>query len=159
MPKSKKRPSLVKQRASFRYPDEENEDVNTHINVKNEDGTSEAALDTHGNPQASEALECPVSEGMTETKDGYNQASNENTVGNNKQTVEHQDKDTGRNPTVNPFLKRISFEDLKEEVKLMPTFPPPDFVRTGSDDSGTGCSGTRPGSRTQTRYYTRYFEK
>ena len=48
----------------------------------------------------------------------------------------------------NPFVSRISFEDLKEEVRLMPTFPPPDFVRTGSNDSD---KGTRPGISARTR--------
>ena len=158
MPKLRKRPSLVKQRASFRYPDEDNEveDVNMDQKVSNEEVTSEGSLGTHGDPQASGNLECPSSEDMTDTKDGQIPVSNEGAVGDNNQTVESQEKDTGRIPPVNPFLKRISFEDLKEEVKLMPTFPPPDFVRTGSDDSGTGCSGTRPGSRAQTRYLSRY---
>ena len=77
---------------------------------------------------------------------------NEACLNNQKDHGVETDKEKNRSSSSNPFVTRISFEDLKEEVRLMPTFPPPDFVRTGSDDSGTGCSGTRPGSRAQTRY-------
>lgn len=155
--KSKRRPLLVKQKPSFRYPDEDDSTENLH-------------------DKAHQDIQRPTQNIEDEFQDESTNAPNNNSrlreddmhttdvmqvevLDENRDCLDKQnasaigiDKVKDRQPSCNPFVTRISFEDLKEEVKLMPTFPPPDFVRTGSDDSGTGCSGTRPGSRAQTRY-------
>ena len=155
--KSKQRPLLVKQKPSFRYPDEvdstENMHNKPHQDIQRpahniEDESQDDPTNTSNNNSritgedrhTTDVIQVELLDGNRDCLDKQNASG----VG--------IDKVTDRQPSCNPFVTRISFEDLKEEVKLMPTFPPPDFVRTGSDDSGTGCSGTRPGSRAQTRY-------
>ena len=147
--KFRKRPSLVKQKQSFRFPDEESELEGDEMGLKSksEEVEDEGKPGFNVGSQESEVLKAQSSRHDNERDGNVIETSNTN----NLESSANGEKDTARQVPPNPFLKRISFEDLKEEVKLMPTFPPPDFVRTGSDDSGTGCSGTRPGSRAQTR--------
>ena len=121
------------------------------LKSKSEEVDDEGKLGFDMCSQDSEVSKTQSSKHNNEREINVNDTSDENTIGNILQSSVNGEKETVRQVPPNPFLKRISFEDLKEEVKLMPTFPPPDFVRTGSDDSGTGCSGTRPGSRAQTR--------
>ena len=152
-PRIKKRPSLVKQKHSFRYPEDENEleDLDIHLKSTDTETKDEGISNSNSESQDSEDLKSSTSIALDESKNEDGKKLNLDNDGIDKKDCGTQGIETGRQLPVNPFLKRISFEDLKEEVKLMPTFPPPDFVRTGSDDSGTGCSGTRPGSRAQTR--------
>ena len=144
----------MKQKHSFRYPDEEDgdDDTNMHLNFRNDELKDKESLSSSSMSQGSDELKCSTSILTNEQKDEDGKSLRKDTESDDKPEGVSEEKDTGRQVPPNPFLKRISFEDLKEEVKMMPTFPPPDFVRTGSDDSGTGCSGTRPGSRAQTRY-------
>ena len=144
----------MKQKHSFRYPDEEDgdDDTNMHLNFRNDELKEKESLNTTSRSQDSGDSMCSTSILTNEQKDNDGKSLCKDAESVDKQQGATEEKDTGRQVPPNPFLKRISFEDLKEEVKMMPTFPPPDFVRTGSDDSGTGCSGTRPGSRAQTRY-------
>ena len=121
------------------------------LKSKSEELADEGKLSCNIGLQDSEVMQAQSSEHNSERESNIIGTSDKDTDGNILQSSANGEKDTARQVPPNPFLKRISFEDLKEEVKLMPTFPPPDFVRTGSDDSGTGCSGTRPGSRAQTR--------
>ena len=117
------------------------------LKSKSEEVEDEGKLGFNIGSQESEVLKAQSCRHDNERDGSVIETSNTS----NLKSSANGEKDTARQVPPNPFLKRISFEDLKEEVKLMPTFPPPDFVRTGSDDSGTGCSGTRPGSRAQTR--------
>lgn len=144
----------MKQKHSFRYPDEENEDddTNMHLSFINDELKEKESLSSSSMSQGSDELKCSTSILTNEQKDDDGKSLHKDAESDDKQEGASEEKDIGRQVPPNPFLKRISFEDLKEEVKMMPKFPPPDFVRTGSDDSGTGCSGTRPGSRAQTRY-------
>ena len=131
-----RRPLLVKQKPSFGYPDEDNragenmERNDTDTSAKEEEVMAKEPVETT-NHNFSESL--IIDEPVIDDK------------GNNKSDNAKNEEKSFSPP---PFVTRISFEDLKEEVRLMPTFPPPDFVRTGSDDSG--------GSRAQTRYVCSY---
>jgi len=127
-----RRPLLVKQKPSFGYPDEDNserkniETNDTDNSSKEEEGIIKESIETtHQNISGSLIIDTPVI--------NYKENSKSDNAKNEEKSFSPP-----------PFVTRISFEDLKEEVRLMPTFPPPDFVRTGSDDSG--------GSRAQTRY-------
>ena len=127
-----RRPLLVKQKPSFGYPDEDNsgrDNIETNdadTSSKEEEWLVKEPIKTADDSvSGSLIIDKPVIDGKGNS--GSDNAKNE---------------ETPFSPP--PFVTRISFEDLKEEVRLMPTFPPPDFVRTGSDDSG--------GSRAQTRY-------
>ena len=130
-----RRPLLVKQKPSFGYPDEDNsareniETNDTDTSSKEEERVVKEPIKMADHSiSGSPIMDKPVIDGK-----------------GNGDSAQNEDK-----PFLPPpFVTRISFEDLKEEVRLMPTFPPPDFVRTGSDDSG--------GSRAQTRYVCSQF--
>ena len=131
-----RRPLLVKQKPSFGYPDEDTktseniETIDTDTSSKEEERMAKEPVETtNHNMSVSLVIDEPV-------------------IDDKRISKSENSKNEEKSFSPPPFVTRISFEDLKEEVRLMPTFPPPDFVRTGSDDSG--------GSRAQTRYVYSY---
>ena len=126
-----RRPLLVKQKPSFGYPDENNR---TRENIETNDTDTLAKEEERNTKESVERASHKLSESLI---------IDEPVIDDKGRGKSETDKNEEKSFSPPPFVTRISFEDLKEEVRLMPTFPPPDFVRTGSDDSG--------GSRAQTR--------
>ena len=126
-----RRPLLVKQKPSFGYPDENNR---TRENIETNDTDTLAKEEERNTKESVERASHELSESSIIDEPVID------VKGSGKSETDQNEEKSFSPP---PFVTRISFEDLKEEVRLMPTFPPPDFVRTGSDDSG--------GSRAQTR--------
>ena len=127
-----RRPLLVKQKPSFGYPDE---DTRTRENIQTNDTDNSSKKEERVAKEPDETTNQNMSESLI---------IDEPVIDDKRNRKSDNAKNEEKSFSPPPFVTRISFEDLKEEVRLMPTFPPPDFVRTGSDDSG--------GSRAQTRY-------
>ena len=154
-PVTQRRPLLVKQKLSFRYPDDDSSDgvLNTqaHLNVAESNIKEQASKVDPCEP--SKEVECLGKEvSNTKHRESTEDLDTNTDFSNEKGRIDNDVVQVVTTSTPPPFVTRISFEDLKEEVRLMPSFPPPDFVRTGSDDSGTSGTGTRPESRAKTRY-------
>ena len=165
------RPILVKQKPSFYLPMEDTIDqssakeldqdiIKSNANDSSESQKSGLPINLHSPLQGNKTLENMYSLDADAAKEKENiEHSNSVTfldtvperanVDDDKESKKHQIKEieNSKQDLPHPFVTRISFEDLKEEVRAMPTFPPPDFVRAGSNDSSTGCSGTRPATR------------